>query len=131
MVGDMCKRLVSSFEMHNCITLDKDAIEHVLCDKNINVKQLRMRLVSWMKIDYHPKVLFEDFVNTLEIFEFSVMKLDTYTQLVNLIHYAIGLREYLGLRRLDYIKNKNEFEEEQLLLRFYDFVEHFKRLVFN
>jgi hypothetical protein len=133
MIGDMCRKLVYSFEMFNVIQLEKGAIDKVLNDRDINLKEIRNKLVSWLRIEYHPKVLFEDFVHTIEIFDFQkkFTNIESYGQVVNLLYYVFELREFLGLKRLDYIKNQNELEDEKLLLRFYDFAEHFRRLIIN
>lgn len=129
MLGDMLTRIIDSFQDFNSLVLDRKEIDKIFSDKDLDIYGLRSKLVTWLNVEYHPKTLYSDLSKTIEIFKYEkqIKKYKIYDRLSGWLYYSKQLKEYLNLRRLDTIKNKIEFEfdNEQLILRYYDFIGHF------
>ncbi len=125
--------MLNSFENFNNISLNKDFVVKKLSENDINIKDIRYNLINWLKFEYHPKILFEELIVRIEFFNYidKMNRLIDYERLECFLIYVLGLKEYIHFTRFDENDNKNETEEEILLLRFYDFVQHLKRIMNN
>jgi hypothetical protein len=128
MLKEMFDRLIDSFEIFNGICLQEETIDKVIYDKHIDIDELRAKLLNWLNNEYHPKVLFEDFVHTIKIFRYGgkVKQFESFEKIRMFIYYTVKLKDLLCLKRLETINHHVEFGNEEMLLRFYDFISHFK-----
>ena len=123
--------MLDNFENFNMISLNKENVENKLMDKDLNYMEIKIILINWLKYEYHPKVLFNDIIIKIEFFNYvdKIHKLKDYQRLKYFIIYTIALKEYLNYRNIEMIENIHEADDEILLKRFYDFIQHFKKII--
>jgi hypothetical protein len=128
MMDERFKKLISSFETYNGISLDGNAMDVDICDLEIYSLECKAKLYNWLINEYHPRVLFEEFVLSIKAFNFEkrVKSLDVFGQIKQFISHSLRLKEMFNFKGFENITDPHEFNQEEMLLRFYDFIDKFK-----
>jgi len=124
------ENMLSSFEDCFKLLLDKEIMynfeKRMIDDKNYCItKELFNR---WLMQEYHPVILEEDLLKSIELFIFcdKIKELKSYEKFVIWIKFCFKLKELI-LNKEIYVKTEENFFS--VVLKFYDFLDKLKQLI--
>lgn len=126
-------RFVKTFEEYNSLKLDNKTINSIINVKIISkeaIRDYKSRLILWLNVEYHPKIINVDIYGTIKSFEYDkfIEKMPIYPQFKNLLIFSLYLKNFI------YIDNwwskklePEEFKNAGLIERYYNVMEDLRK----
>jgi hypothetical protein len=106
----------------------KAFFDKLIKKQGTTISDLKSKLITWMNVEYHPRTLIDDAYRVVETFKFSskIKEYAIYSKLCMWIYFSLNMQEIL---KLNIKGQKVSPKEDDLIVRYYYFLEHFIKLI--
>lgn len=127
-IGPTFTRILNSFRNYNHIEMNKDKIESYLGTEDFSLSDAKLNLLNWLNYEFHPKILNEDVLHTLEAFNYQrqLRLTEDYQNIESWLYYSKMLKNLIEKQGENALL---DHDSEDIIKRYFRFVENLIKLI--